>query len=249
MRKKIFFTGALIVGVVIGMAIYKKTMKEQEIAQRENRHVPYGPYEAVIKRPLDIVLSSMAIVVLSPVMLATAALVRLKLGRPILFIQKRPGKDGVSFSILKFRTMLDRKDNEGKDLPDAERMTEFGKRLRSMSIDELPELFNILKGDMALVGPRPLLEQYLPYYTDEEKHRHDVRPGLTGLAQISGRNYLKWDERLAIDIEYVKRITFLKDLGIVCQTIKKVMMRDDVAVNPEDIDEGYIDEIRRMEKD
>ena len=128
-------------------------------------------------------------------------------------------------------------------------MTEFGKRLRSMSIDELPELFNILKGDMALVGPRPLLEQYLPYYTDEEKHRHDVRPGLTGLAQISGRNYLKWDERLAIDIEYVKRITFLKDLGIVCQTIKKVMMRDDVAVNPEDIDEGYIDEIRRMEKD
>lgn len=208
-------------------------------------HKPYGPYEKYFKRPLDFVLSAGALIVLSPVMGVTAVLVKKKLGSPVLFTQERPGKDEKVFKLYKFRTMTDERDENGELLPDADRLTDFGSFLRSTSLDELPELLNILKGDMALVGPRPLLVQYLPYYTEEEKHRHDVRPGLTGLAQISGRNMVKWDQRLAYDIEYVNSISFLGDVRIVFKTLAKVFSREDVAPDPESVDEGYLDEIRK----
>ena len=210
----------------------------------ENRHRPYGPYEKYCKRPLDALLSGTALVLLSPVMGITALLVKRKLGSPVLFRQARPGRDEKIFLLCKFRTMTDARDAEGKLLPDSERLTPFGAFLRSTSLDELPELLNILKGDMALVGPRPLLVQYLPYYTEDERHRHDVRPGLTGLAQISGRNLVQWDQRLAYDVEYVKKITFHGDLTILMKTIGKVLKRADVAVDPE-ADEGYLDQIRK----
>ena len=210
----------------------------------ENRHRPYGPYEKYCKRPLDALLSGTALVLLSPVMGITALLVKRKLGSPVLFRQARPGRDEKIFLLCKFRTMTDARDAEGKLLPDEERMTPFGAFLRSTSLDELPELLNSLKGDMALVGPRPLLVQYLPYYTEDERHRHDVRPGLTGLAQISGRNLVQWDQRLAYDVEYVKKITFRGDLTILMKTIGKVLKRADVAVDPE-ADEGYLDQIRK----
>ena len=210
----------------------------------ENRHRPYGPYEKYCKRPLDALLSGTALVLLSPVMGITALLVKRKLGSPVLFRQERPGRDEKIFLLCKFRTMTDARDAEGKLLPDKDRMTPFGAFLRSTSLDELPELLNILKGDMALVGPRPLLVQYLPYYTEDERHRHDVRPGLTGLAQISGRNLVQWDQRLAYDVEYVKKITFRGDLTILMKTIGKVLKRADVAVDPE-ADEGYLDQIRK----
>ena len=210
----------------------------------ENRHRPYGPYEKYCKRPLDALLSGTALVLLSPVMGITALLVKRKLGSPVLFRQARPGRDEKIFLLCKYRTMTDARDAEGKLLPDKDRMTPFGAFLRSTSLDELPELLNILKGDMALVGPRPLLVQYLPYYTEDERHRHDVRPGLTGLAQISGRNLVQWDQRLAYDVEYVKKITFRGDLTILMKTIGKVLKRADVAVDPE-ADEGYLDQIRK----
>ncbi len=193
------------------------------------KHVKYGPYEKYIKRPLDCFLAICAIVVLSPVMGITALLVMIKLGTPILFTQERPGKNEKIFKIYKFRTMTNKKDKDGNLLPDAERLTTFGKLLRSTSLDELPELFNIAKGDMAIVGPRPLLTQYLPYYREEERERHAIRPGLTGLAQVRGRNYLMWDERIALDVKYAKKITFLGDVKIILLTVIKVIKRSDVA--------------------
>lgn len=192
-------------------------------------HKPYGPYERFIKRPLDCLLSSLALIILSPIMLITAILVRTKLGSPILFTQERPGLHEKIFKIYKFRTMTDKRDAHGHLLPDAERLTKFGKILRSTSLDELPELFNIAKGDMAIVGPRPLLTQYLPYYRPEERERHAIRPGLTGYAQIHGRNFVMWDERYALDVQYAKKITFIGDVKIILQTIIKVLKRSDVA--------------------
>ena len=192
-------------------------------------HKAYGPYEKYVKRPLDCVLSSTALIVLSPVMLGTAALVRLKLGSPVLFTQERPGLHEKIFKIYKFRTMTDKRDENGELLPDAERLTKFGKILRSTSLDELPELINIAKGDMAIVGPRPLLTKYLPYYRPEERERHEVRPGLTGLAQVHGRNFLMWDERIGMDVQYAKKITFVGDVEIILQTVVKVVKRADVA--------------------
>ena len=193
------------------------------------QHKPYGPYERFIKRPLDCLLSSLALIILSPIMLITAILVRVKLGSPILFSQERPGRNEKLFKIYKFRTMTDKRDESGNLLPDAERLTKFGKILRSTSLDELPELFNIAKGDMAIVGPRPLLTQYLPYYRREERERHAIRPGLTGYAQIHGRNFVMWDERCALDVQYAKKITFIGDVKIILQTIIKVLKRSDVA--------------------
>ncbi len=210
------------------------------------KHKPYGPYERFIKRPLDFVLSTGALIVLSPLMLITAILVRVKLGSPVLFTQDRPGKDEKIFKLYKFRTMTDAKDENGKLLPDTVRLTTFGKKLRSTSLDELPELINIAKGDMSVIGPRPLLVRYLPAYTEKERHRHDVRPGLSGLAQVNGRNYVPWDERLAYDVKYVNKITFLGDAKIVIRTIMNVLRHDDVATNTEEIDEGYLDEIRGL---
>jgi len=192
-------------------------------------HKPYGVYERFFKRLMDLLLSSAALILLSPVILIVAGLVRVKLGAPILFTQERPGKDEKIFKIYKFRTMTDERDAQGRLLPDADRLTRFGKLLRATSLDELPELFNIVRGDMALVGPRPLLKEYLPYYRPEERERHAIRPGLTGYAQIHGRNYVMWDERMALDVQYARKITFAGDLGIVLQTVVKVLKREDVA--------------------
>ena len=207
-------------------------------------HRPYGPYERYVKRLLDCVLAALLLVLLSPVMGVLAWLVRIKLGAPVIFHQERPGRDERIFRLCKFRTMTDARDEKGELLSDSERLTPFGRRLRETSLDELPELWNVLKGDMALVGPRPLLVQYLPAYTARERHRHDVRPGITGLAQVNGRNYLPWDQRLALDVEYAERITFFGDLRIVAMTVWKVLRREDVASSTEEIDEGDLDEIR-----
>ena len=186
-------------------------------------------YAKYIKRILDFILSLIALIILSPVFLIIAILVRIKLGSPIIFKQERPGKDEKIFTLYKFRTMTDKKDEKGNLLPDSERLTKFGKALRSTSLDELPELFNILKGDMSIVGPRPLLTEYLPLYNEEQKHRHDVRPGLTGLAQISGRNTLSWEEKFKDDIAYINKITFINDLKIVFKTIFKVFKREGIS--------------------
>ena len=193
-------------------------------------HKPYGPYEAYVKRPLDFCLSLGALIVLCPVMGVTAILVKTKLGSPVLFTQDRPGKDEKIFKLYKFRSMTDERDEKGNLLPDEVRLTKFGRMLRSTSLDELPELINILKGDMAVIGPRPLLVEYLPYYTDEEKHRHDVRPGLSGLAQVNGRNAISWDQKLAYDVEYIKTITFLGDAKLVLDTFGKVFKKADIQV-------------------
>ncbi len=186
-------------------------------------------YEKYVKRPIDIFISAGALFVLSPVMLITAILVRMKIGSPVLFTQDRPGLNEKIFKLYKFRTMTDEKDADGFLLPDEKRLTKFGKLLRSTSIDELPELLNILKGDMSIVGPRPLLVKYLPYYRDKERMRHSVRPGLTGLAQINGRNHVMWDDRLAYDIKYVENMSLCNDLDICVKTAFKVIKRADVA--------------------
>ena len=186
-------------------------------------------YEKYIKRLLDIVLSAGALIVLSPILLITAILVRVKLGSPVIFCQERPGKDEKIFHLYKFRTMTDGKDEQGNLLPDEVRLTKFGKLLRGLSLDELPELWNILKGDMSIVGPRPLLVKYLPLYNEEQKHRHDVRPGLTGWAQVHGRNAITWEEKFALDVWYVGHVSFLTDVKIVLLTVKKVFCRDGIS--------------------
>lgn len=196
-------------------------------------------YRAFIKRILDIVLSLLAIVVLSPIFAILALMVRIRLGRPVLFRQIRPGKDGKLFCIYKFRSMADQKDDQGELLPDTERTSRFGSVLRSTSLDELPELVNILKGDMSLVGPRPLAVEYLPYYSEEERRRHDVRPGLTGLAQINGRNTLQWEQKFAYDIYYVDHLSFPLDVKIMLQTPLKVFRREDVVPFGEGIEEDF----------
>ncbi len=186
-------------------------------------------YEKYIKRILDFTLSLLALIILSPVLLITTILVRIKLGRPVIFKQKRPGLNEKIFTLYKFRTMTDKTDEEGNLLPDSERLTKFGKILRSTSLDELPELVNILKGDMSIVGPRPLLVEYLELYNEEQKHRHDVRPGLTGLAQVSGRNTISWKEKFEEDIKYIKEITFINDFKIIFKTAIKVFKREGIA--------------------
>ena len=201
-------------------------------------------YKAFIKRLLDFILSSIAIIVLSPILLILAILVRTKLGSPVLFHQERPGKDEKIFTLCKFRTMTDERDEQGNLLPDAVRLTRFGKFLRSTSLDELPELFNIWKGDMSIIGPRPLLVSYLPWYTEEERLRHTVRPGLTGLAQVSGRNFLDWDRRLAKDVEYVKNLSFAMDLKVLWLTVKVVFDRSEVAEDTS-VSEGNLAQIRK----
>lgn len=194
-----------------------------------------GIYEKYIKRLLDVVLSLLAIIVLSPVMLITAILVRIKLGSPVIFCQERPGKIDKKtgreriFKMYKFRSMTDERDEKGELLPDDVRLTSFGKKLRATSLDELPELFNILKGDMSIVGPRPLAQIYLPYYNETERHRHDVLPGLTGWAQVNGRTTLNWEKRFAYDVEYIDKISFLLDVKIIFLTVKKVFFHEDIV--------------------
>ena len=196
-------------------------------------------YSKYIKRLLDILISLTFIVLFSWLYLILVILVRIKLGSPVLFCQERPGYNEKIFKLYKFRTMTDKRDEKGNLLPDSERLTKFGSMLRSTSLDELPEMFNILKGDMSLIGPRPLLVEYLPYYTEEERLRHSVRPGLTGLAQVSGRNYLAWDNRLAKDVEYVNHISFIMDVKIIIKTIMVVFKKEDVSVDT-NVVEGYL---------
>jgi lipopolysaccharide/colanic/teichoic acid biosynthesis glycosyltransferase len=191
-------------------------------------HKSYGIYQKYIKRPQDFLCALLAIIVLSPVLILTAILVRIKLGSPILFTQDRPGKDGKIFKLYKFRTMLPPKDGVINPEQDAERLTSFGKKLRSTSLDELPELFNILKGDMSVVGPRPLLVRYLDRYNDHQARRHEVRPGFTGLAQVHGRNAITWEEKFDWDVKYVDHVTFLGDWRIVFTTIKTVLKREGI---------------------
>lgn len=190
-------------------------------------------YAKYVKRILDFTLSLLALIVLSPIMLILYILVRIKLGNPVIFKQMRPGKDEKIFKLYKFRTMTDEKDEQGNLLPDEVRLTKFGKFLRSTSLDELPELINIIKGDMAIVGPRPLLVQYLEFYNEEQKHRHDVRPGLTGLAQVSGRNSITWEEKFKQDIEYINHLTFKNDVKIIFMTIGKVFKREGISQDGE----------------
>lgn len=197
-------------------------------------------YASFFKRLIDFILSGCAILVLGIPLLVVALLIRIKLGSPVLFKQRRPGKDAKVFEIYKFRTMTDARDKEGNLLPDNERLTDFGKILRSTSIDELPEIINIFKGDMSIIGPRPLLEEYLPLYNEEQSHRHDVRPGLTGWAQINGRNTISWEDKFRYDVEYVKNISFLLDLKIFFLTIKKVIIREGINASNEITMEKFI---------
>ncbi|WP_300409039.1 sugar transferase [Lagierella sp.] len=202
-------------------------------------------YSKYIKRFLDIVLSLLAIIILSPLLIILYILVRVKLGKPAIFKQVRPGKDEKLFTMYKFRTMTNEKDENGDLLPDDQRLPKFGRVLRSTSLDELPELFNILKGDMSIIGPRPLLVKYLPYYTSEEKIRHKVRPGLTGLAQINGRNTIQWSKRFEYDIKYVKNINFITDVNIFFNTIAKVLARKDINVRSDCKVEKLIDKRKK----
>lgn len=194
-----------------------------------SQHKPYGPYERFIKRPQDFLCALAAIIVLSPVMAATALLVRIKLGSPVIFKQDRPGKDGKIFKVYKFRSMTSEVDENGELLPDEIRLTAFGKKLRATSLDELPELFNILRGDMSVVGPRPLMVQYLPRYNRHQARRHEVRPGFTGLAQVHGRNSISWDEKFNWDVQYVDHITFLGDWKIILDTVRTVLKREGIS--------------------
>lgn len=193
------------------------------------KHKPYGLYEKFFKRFLDLIFGILLLTFFSWLYIIIAILVRVKLGSPILFTQERPGKNEKIFKLYKFRTMTDKRDENGELLPDKYRLTKFGKLLRASSLDELPEVFNIIKGDMSIIGPRPLLVKYLPFYKENERIRHQVRPGLTGLAQVNGRNYLMWDDRLALDIKYVEHISFVGDLNILLITVLKVIKKSDVA--------------------
>ena len=186
-------------------------------------------YKRCFKRCMDFILSLLAIIVLSPIYIIVSILVKVKLGSPILFRQKRPGKDEKIFEMYKFRTMTDERDENGELLPDEVRLTKFGRFLRSTSLDELPELFNILKGDMSIIGPRPLLVEYLPRYNAEQKRRHEVRPGLSGLAQANGRNAISWEEKFKYDVEYVDHVTFIGDWKIIFKTIWNVLKREGIS--------------------
>ncbi len=212
---------ATIVAVIAGIM--------QIFEEKPENHKAYGIYEAWIKRPLDAFLSTGALIVFSPILLVTAILVRLKLGSPVLFTQDRPGRDEKIFKLYKFRTMTDERDDSGELLPDEQRLTDFGKKLRETSLDELPELINLVKGDMAVVGPRPLLVRYLSRYNRYQARRHEVRPGFTGLAQVHGRNAISWEEKFDWDVKYVDRITFLTDAKIIVDTVKTVLKREGIS--------------------
>ena len=204
----------------------------------EKKHQPYGSYERFFKRLLDIVCVILALGIFWWLYVILAVLIKIKLGSPILFKQERPGKDEKVFKLYKFRSMSDERDGNGKLLSDEERLGRFGSILRKTSLDELPELFNILKGDMSIVGPRPLVPEYIPYYTEKEKHRHDVRPGLTGLAQVNGRSFISWEQIFEYDLCYVDHITFLDDVKIAIKTVIKVLSHENIA----DVTESTMDE-------
>lgn len=223
---------AAAIGAVTGVASYQigKYIKKKKDKVKEPT-VPHrqGFYEKYIKRPQDFCCALAATIVLSPVMLVTAALVRVKLGSPVIFTQERPGLNGKIFKLYKFRTMTDERDENGELLPDEVRLTDFGKKLRSTSLDELPELINMLKGDMSVVGPRPLLVQYLPLYNEHQARRHEVRPGFTGYAQVHGRNSITWEDKFDKDVYYVDHVGFFMDWSIIFQTVKTVLKREGIS--------------------
>ena len=200
-------------------------MEERRESMVQTKHTPYGLYERFFKRALDIFCSLMALLVFWWLYVIVAILVRVKLGSPVLFTQDRPGKDEKIFKLYKFRTMTDARDEKGNLLSDDVRLTKFGKLLRSTSLDELPEVFNILKGDMSIIGPRPLLVKYLPLYNEEQKRRHEVRPGLSGYAQVNGRNSVSWEEKFRMDVEYVDHVTFVGDVKIILGTVLKAFVK------------------------
>ncbi len=217
------------IGCVITAATATVAVKNAIDVQSDPKAAQKGIYEKYFKRPLDFFCAASATVVLSPVFAATSLLVRKKLGSPVIFAQDRPGKDGKIFKLYKFRSMTDEKDPDGALLSDEERLTPFGARLRATSLDELPELWNIVRGDMSFVGPRPLLVRYLPRYSEEQRHRHDVRPGLTGLAQVNGRNALSWEQKFAYDVEYVRNLSFALDVRIFFGTIAAVLRHEGIS--------------------
>lgn len=211
---------AAVVGILAGVA---------DLGKKNGDHKPYGPYERFIKRPFDAFLATGALIVLSPVLLILIVLGAIKMKGNPFFTQARPGRDEKIFKLIKFRTMTNAKDKNGNLLPDVQRNSKYGDALRKTSLDELPELFNILKGDMSIIGPRPLLVRYLPYYTEEEHHRHDVRPGLTGWAQVNGRNFITWEETFKLDLEYVENVSFAFDVRTIIMTVKKVISHADIT--------------------
>ena len=221
---KVIVAISAITGIIAGILDFFENRKEKTKKR--------GIYDKYIKRPLDAFLSMGALIVFSPILLVTAIIVRMKLGSPVIFTQNRPGKDEKIFKLYKFRTMTDERDSEGNLLPDEKRLTGFGKKLRSTSLDEMPELINIIKGDMAVVGPRPLVVRYLPRYNEHQARRHEVRPGFTGLAQVHGRNAISWEEKFDWDVKYVDSITFLGDVRIILDTVKTILKRE--GINGED---------------
>ena len=206
---------------------------------RKTRHKK-GIYERFFKRLLDTVIAAAALIILSPIRAVTALLVRLRLGSPVLFAQDRPGRNARVFKLYKFRTMTEARDADGNLLPDEERLTSFGKKLRATSLDELPELFNIIKGDMALVGPRPLLVRYLPRYTEHQARRHEVRPGITGLAQVKGRNALSWEDKFNWDVRYVDHVTLRGDWKIILRTVSIVLKREGISSDTSETMEEFM---------
>ncbi len=217
----------VIVSIITGCGIIAGIV--DVIKNRNSKYKPKGIYELFFKRVFDFILSAAALIILSPLYLIIGILVRIKMGSPVIFTQERPGKDGKIFRLYKYRTMSDARDENGDLLPDSERMTPLGNWLRRSSLDETLECLNILKGEMSIVGPRPLLKEYLPYYSEEESHRHDVRPGLTGLSQVNGRNYTPWEKRFEYDLSYVNNISFRGDIDILFNTLKAVLTHSGVA--------------------
>ena len=221
--------GKLILCISIFAAAISLILDFLEEKKNKRQKRQQGIYERYLKRPLDCFFATFSLLFFSPLMLFLSLLVRVFLGSPVLFTQDRPGRDGKIFKLYKFRTMTDKRDKEGNLLPDAERLSSFGKMLRSSSLDELPELFNIIRGEMSFIGPRPLLAKYLPLYNEVQARRHDVRPGLTGLAQSKGRNALSWEEKFDLDINYVEHISLLGDLHILMDTVVGVLKREGIA--------------------
>ncbi|HFU4345339.1 TPA: sugar transferase [Streptococcus suis] len=215
---------------------------------KEVSKVNKGIYRRFLKRPMDFILSLMAIIVLSPVLIIVGVLVRVKLGSPVLFKQKRPGLNEKIFTMYKFRTMTDEKDENGELLPDSVRLTKFGRMLRSTSLDELPELFNILKGDMSIVGPRPQLVRDMVFMSEEQRQRHSVHPGLTGWAQVNGRNNVTWEEKISLDLDYIEDVSFVKDWKIIFMTVAKVFKKDDISTEGMDTAEDLGDYLLRVGK-
>ncbi len=238
----VFSLAALILGFVVSLVEKTVFLKRYD---RTCIHKPYGVYEKYFKRPMDFALSLMSIILLSPVLLVTGILVRLKLGSPIIFKQLRPGKNERIFEMYKFRSMTDERDMEGKLLPDEIRLTAFGRKLRDTSLDELPELFNILKGDMSIVGPRPQLVRDMVFMTTEQRKRHYVKQGLTGLAQVNGRNGISWEDKLDFDIQYIRKITLWGDFIILLRTVKNVFRREGIHTDGMATAEDYGDYLLR----